>query len=205
VLRIRDSIVVTDVESDAEWKKLENEYPDRIVLNFPPQLAFGTGGHPTTASCLRFLADIAAERRDEDWSLVDLGSGSGILAIAAARLGASHVVAVEIDDMAMRWALQNADRHGVRDRIEFVERDATALLEENGRDPFDVITANLFSTLLVELFPSFPSILADQGDIVVSGFLTTQTREIVDAAAGAGLSIRHYLRRGKWVAARGGR
>mgnify|MGYP000470944108 CR=1 FL=1 len=97
LLKIRDSLLVTESEDEVVLKSLVTRYPGRILLSFPPQLAFGTGGHPTTAGCLRFLVDLAKERANRPWRLLDLGCGSGILAVAAARLGASEVIAVEID------------------------------------------------------------------------------------------------------------
>lgn len=205
LLRIRDALVVTEAEDEAALREIRGNNPDRIVLSFPSQLAFGTGGHPTTAGCLRFLADIARDRAGTEWSLLDLGSGSGILAVAAAKLGAGRVVAVEIDPMALRFARRNAERHGVADRIEFLECDAIPLLREGKGGPFEVIAANLFSSLLVELLPCFGGALAKGGDIVLSGFLTSQTREVVGAAADAGLPLHDFLRRGKWVAGRGAR
>ena len=129
LLRVRDSILVTGSENPAVIDRLAGESPGRIVLSFPPQLAFGTGGHPTTAGCLRFLADFAKTRRGRPWSVLDLGCGSGILAIAAAKLGATRVVAVENDGMALIYARENAVRHGVADLIDFVEGDAVALME----------------------------------------------------------------------------
>ncbi|MDF1862485.1 MAG: 50S ribosomal protein L11 methyltransferase [Verrucomicrobiales bacterium] len=205
ILKVRDRLVITEAANGPVLDALVEQFRDRIVLSFPPQLAFGTGGHPTTAGCLRFLSDIAKERAGRDWSLIDLGCGSGILAIAAAKLGASRIVAVEIDDVALKFAIQNAERHGVADRIEFVEGDAIPLLRGEGSASFDVIAANLFSTLLVELLPNFPEGLNQNGDFVISGFLTSQTREILEAAQKSGLQLDDYLRRGKWVAARGRR
>lgn len=203
LLKIRDSLVVTLSENESTWQDLREVFPDREVLSFPPQLAFGTGGHPTTAGCLRFVADIAKEREGSDWTLLDLGCGSGILAVAAVKLGAKRVVAVEIDDLAMGYAKRNAERHGVEDRIEFLEEDAISLIDEGSLGSFDVIAANLFSTLLVQLLPALPKALHEGGDIVLSGFLTSQAREVAGVADKIGLPLKDFLRRGKWVAGRG--
>lgn len=202
LLKIRDSIVVTEAEEEGVLESIRAEFPGRRVLSFPPQLAFGTGSHPTTAGCLRFLSDIAKQRAGTEWSLVDLGCGSAILAIAAAKLGASRVLAVEIDELALGYARRNAERHGVADRIDFLAEDVVAILEE-GAERFDVIAANLFSTLLESLLPIFPEAMAPNADVVVSGFLTSQTKGVVEAAESADIAFSDYLRRGKWVAARG--
>ncbi|MCG8602923.1 MAG: tRNA (adenine(22)-N(1))-methyltransferase TrmK [Verrucomicrobiales bacterium] len=203
ILKIRSAIVVTEADEEIVLRKIQEEYPDRIILSFPPQLAFGTGSHPTTAGCLRFLVDISRARGREGWTMLDLGCGSGILAIAAAKLGAERVVAVEIDDVALRHAIRNAARHGVEDRIEFLKGDAFSLLCGKERGKFDVIAANLFSSLLVELMPNFPQGMRESGDLVISGFLTTQTREVVAAGDDAGIQFDDFLRRGKWIAAKG--
>jgi ribosomal protein L11 methyltransferase len=183
-------------------RRLTDENPGRIVLSFPPQLAFGTGSHPTTAGCLRFLSDFSKSRRGLPWSVLDLGCGSGILAIAAAKLGATRVVAVENDGMALIYARENAERHGVADVVDFVEGDAIALMEAEPENPYDLIAANLFSDLLEVLFPRFPAHLAVNGELIVSGFLATQCESVSRHAAAAGLPLAGTVRRGKWMAGR---
>lgn len=201
-LKIRDSLLVTEAGDDAVWASLREEFPERIVLSFPPQMAFGTGGHPTTAGCLRFLADAAKERKGSPWRLLDLGCGSGILAIAAALLGADEVVAVEIDEMALSYAVRNAERHGVADRITFSSEDACDILETGSYGRFDVIAANLFSELLIRILPRCRGSLKSGGEAIVSGFLTSQTADVSKCGAESGLPFADYLRGGKWVAAR---
>ncbi len=205
VLKIRDVLVVTEAEDDAVWESLKEKHPDRFVLSFPPQLAFGTGGHPTTAGCLRFLADVARERTETQWSLLDLGCGSGILSVAAAKLGAARVVAVENDDLALKYARQNAERHGVEKVIDFISGDVIELLADGSLVGFDVIAANLFSELLVTLMPGLPDALVGNGDTILSGFLTSQAREVTEASKASGVPLHEFLRRGKWVAGRGRR
>jgi len=202
-LKIRDTLVVTEAEDEAVWDSVKEEFPDRIVLSFPPQLTFGTGGHQTTASCLRFLVGTAKARREEGWRLLGLGCGSGILAVAAALMGAREAVAVENDPLALKYARLNAERHGIADKIEYVEGDAIALTEECAFGQFEIVAANLFSDLLIQLFPHFPRNLISGGDVIVSGFLTSQTRSVTQRAASSGLPLVDFQRRGKWVAAHG--
>ncbi len=202
LLRIRDRLIVTDTNDENAIERIERQHPGRIVLGFPSQLAFGTGSHPTTAGCLRFLVDFARSRTRSPWSVLDLGCGSGILAIAAARLGAERVLAVENDPMALTYARENAIRHGVADRIDFVEDDAVLRMEAAPSDPWDLIAANLFSDLLVALFPRFPAHLRPGGEVIVSGFLGTQSETVNLAAGRSGLPVRERVRRGKWMAAR---
>jgi ribosomal protein L11 methyltransferase len=201
-IRIRDTLLVTLTDDPDSLAKLERENPGRVILSFPPQLAFGTGEHPTTANCLRFLSDFAKERAGRPWRVLDLGCGSGILAIAAAKLGATEVIAVENDGMALEYASINGERHGVRSVVQFVEADAIKMMHAAPEKPFDLIAANLFSDLLVELFPLFPPHLTANSAVIVSGFLVTQREIVSDAAARAGLPLTDLLRRGKWMAGR---
>lgn len=202
LIKVRDSLLVTGAEDAETLAKLQSEHPGRIILSFPPQLAFGTGEHPTTAGCLRFLSDFAQPRKGERWSVIDLGCGSGILAIAAAKLGATTVVAVENDGMALEYARSNAERHGVAEVIEFIEGDAVELMGDGNEIHYDLIAANLFSDLLAVLFPLFPAHLAPGGGVIVSGFLATQAEVVSRQAAAAGLPLEGFLRRGKWMASR---
>jgi len=204
VLRIRDRLIVTGATGERRIA-LEEELPDRIVLSFPPQLAFGTGEHPTTANCLRFLVDWVGERERGTWRLLDLGCGSGILAVAAAKLGAREVVAIELDSLAMDCAKRNAERHDVAERVCFIEADAGGFLEDGGEGVFDVIAANLFSELLISTLPYFASNATTEAEVILSGFLTSQARDVSLAAEKAGFPLADFLRRGKWVAARGRR
>lgn len=204
VLRIRDALVVTELAEPKNLRQVEQDHPGRIVLSFPPQLAFGTGAHPTTASCLRFLVDAAKRRSGQNWNLVDLGCGSGILAIAAAKLGATGIVAIENDAMALGYARDNAERHGVANQIEFLCEDAIAWMQARAPGSIEVVAANLFSELLIELMPAIPAALAPGGEIILSGFLTSQTRDVVEASRKCGVPLTDFLRRGKWVAGRSG-
>lgn len=200
LIKIRDSLLVTGADDAKTLAKLQKEHPRRAILSFPPQLAFGTGEHPTTAGCLRFLSDFARSRAGKSWSVIDLGCGSGILAIAAAKLGATHIVAVENDGMALEYARGNAVRHGVAEKIEFVEGDAIEMMGDATETCYDLIAANLFSDLLAALFPLFPGRLAPGGGVIVSGFLATQAEIVSQHAARAGLPLEGFLRRGKWMA-----
>lgn len=202
ILRIRDSLVVTDCEDEDRLAEIREEFADRVVLSFPPQLAFGTGDHPTTAGCLRFLADWAAARGDRPWRFLDLGCGSGILSVAAAKLGAEKVVAVDNDGMALGFARKNAERHGAGERVEFVEGDVLGMMEDPPWGPQDLVAANLFSSLLVRILADLDGHVSPGAGIVLSGFLTTQTREVAEAAKAAGFPLVDFLRRGKWVAGR---
>ena len=131
-VKIRGKLVVTNVleAEDAEVARAEaNGVP---VLHVPPGLAFGTGDHATTSTCLRLLADFAAERKKAgmEWSMADLGTGTGILAMAAKVFGATRVYAMDFDPLAVRAARANFKRNGIRgvklERADLTDVDARA-------------------------------------------------------------------------------
>jgi ribosomal protein L11 methyltransferase len=161
----------------------------------PAEAAFGTGEHATTAMCLRLL-----EQRTRGWkpgwAMLDAGTGSGILAIAGRRFGAKRIVAIDNDPIACSTAQRNARANGVRS-IEFREGDA---LRQRGAGKFDIITANLFSEILVNAMPIWSRHLAKNGCLILSGILRSQETTVVAALRRNGFAPGETKRRGKWVA-----
>ena len=162
-------------------------------------MAFGTGDHATTSTCLRFLVDIARSRSGS-WSCADLGSGSGLLAIAAKKLGAGDVFACDYDP----FAVQVAERNLKRNHVEGVETRELDILKWKPRKKYDVVLANIFSTVLIQAFPVIVKTLKPGGDIVLSGILAGQAWDVFTAAAAHGLGFPQVVKKGKWVTARGG-
>ncbi|MDR1708489.1 MAG: 50S ribosomal protein L11 methyltransferase [Candidatus Accumulibacter sp.] len=145
--------------------------PAAIVLVLDPGLAFGTGSHPTTRLCLEWLERAVAP----GVSLLDYGCGSGILAIAAARLGAGEVVGVDIDPQAVAAARQNAARNGVAARFEDASRPLA------GR--YDIVVANILSNPLKALAPALCARVRPGGRLALSGILETQAEALIEAYA----------------------
>lgn len=144
---------------------------DAIVVRLDPGLAFGTGTHPTTRLCLQWLAsqNLVGKR------VVDYGCGSGILAIAAARLGAAEVVAVDIDDQAVRATRENAIRNDVSARI------ATPPMNAIEGEPFDIVLANILAKPLIGLASTLAELAAPGAPIVLAGLLTRQIEDVMAA------------------------
>lgn len=153
-----------------------------IVLD--PGMAFGSGHHATTRACLAFLDARLAERSGA--TVLDLGTGSGILAIAAARLGASRVVACDIDPEAAEVARANVARNGVSDVVSVVD-DAWAL------GPYDVVIANITAEPIVHLMPRIASVLSPSGEAILSGILADREEAVCDALRAHGLLLRDRL------------
>lgn len=187
--RVGPRIVVTQ-----PWNPVE-ETDDGIVIVIDPSTAFGTGEHPTTRGALRLLqAELSGGER-----VVDVGAGSGILAIAAARLGAAEVLAVESDEDALGTACENLRRNDVARRIELVHRrvDPQYLAEVRGSG-FDLVVANVLSSILVPLLPAFAAALADEGALILGGILHDEAAEVTEYADGAGLALVRPDREGEW-------
>jgi ribosomal protein L11 methyltransferase len=152
--------------------------PGLVEVVLDPGMAFGTGTHPTTSLCLGGLSDLLASRPGA--AVLDVGTGSGLLAIAAARLGAQRVAGNDDDPVAVRVARENAALNGVA-------------LDLNGRDvgaqrgPFDVILANILANTLCDLAPAIAAQLAPAGVVLLSGILTPQEEEVRAAYLAAGL------------------
>jgi ribosomal protein L11 methyltransferase len=165
--------------------------PDDVVLHLDPGMAFGTGLHPTTRLCLRLLEREPLTGR----SLLDLGCGSGILAIAAAKLGAAPVLALDTDSVAVEVASENVARNGVAAQVQTA---AGSLPVPSA--PCDVVVANIIADVLIELAPELAATLAPGGRLITSGIIQDREDEVALTLAAAGLHLRERLREGEWVA-----
>jgi ribosomal protein L11 methyltransferase len=150
------------------------EDPDAIVVRLDPGLAFGTGTHPTTALCLQMLDALPLSGR----SLIDYGCGSGILGIAALKMGAAHVIAVDLDPQALLATRDNAARNGVSSDIEV--QGVPAELR-----PASCVVANILEGPLIELAPILTQACEAGGDLLLSGLLKTQAYAVKAAYASA--------------------
>ena len=172
--------------------------PGQVVIDIDPQMAFGTGEHATTRGCLRLLDD-ALRPGDR---VLDVGSGSAILAIAAARLGAGEVIAVEYDPDANLNARENLAGNGVEDAVRIVEAMADeALLRELGR--FDLVTANILSGVIRPLLPAFRAALggSPDGRLIVSGILRSEAPAVLHDATAAGFRVGEVDEEEEWWSA----
>jgi ribosomal protein L11 methyltransferase len=182
-------------------RKSVHKGPSHIVI--PRGAAFGTGDHATTAMSLRLLEEVSRKLKP-GWSLVDLGTGSGILALAAKSFGARRVIAIDNDARAIATARENARMNRI-DKIDFKIGDArswklSAKLALSEVERVDIVTANLFSKLLIEILPRLKRSLKHNGRIILSGLLRTQERELQRALRSQKIDIMKVRRRGKWVA-----
>ena len=182
--------------SDRESWKAAPQFMERNLL-VPQGMAFGTGSHATTASCLRLLCDFVP-RLTVGFTAADLGTGTGILAMGASALGARSVLAIDNDPHSIRTAKANVRINGFKNiRVQRGEVDAWS--PEKGA--FDVITANLFSELLIHIRTRVAPALRPGGLLILSGILRNQWDEVETAYRKVGMRAETVTRSGKWVAA----
>ncbi len=196
VLRVGRRIVIRPT-----WRRHRRQ-PDDVVLALDPGMAFGTGLHPTTRLCLAALESLAdrgvLERGGADGGpsrVLDVGSGSGILSIAAARLGARSVLAVDVDPIAVAASTANARRNRLARVIRAREGSAPS-----GEGPFDVVLANLIASLLITLADGLAADLGPGGTLIASGIFLTREADVVEALAARGLDVANRWAEGDWVA-----
>lgn len=171
------------------WERGEAAAGDRLTLVIEPGRAFGTGHHATTRGCLEQLEAIVAA--GPPGRVTDLGTGSGILAIAALRLGAARALAVDDDPDAVAAAAANAARNGVGDRLETLCADAAAV----EATPAPLVLANLLTAAHRRLAPIYPRLLEPGGRLVAGGILDEEASGVAAALAARGLRTvgRHSL------------
>ena len=173
------------------WRAAEFDPATTIVID--PAMAFGTGEHPTTRGMLRLMQSAV---RPGD-SVADLGAGSAVLSIAAAKLGATRIAAIELDEGAEGSAVENIRVNGVESAIRYLVGDATVLLALVA--PVRVILANIVSSVLMELLPSMAGSLSADGVAILSGILLEERDLMRSAIERAGLHVHLQDVEGDWL------
>lgn len=189
VLRVGRRLVIRPT-----WRR-HRRLPGDVVLALDPGMAFGTGLHPTTRLCLAALESIADDDVVDDARVLDVGCGSGILAIAAVKLGASDALGVDTDPIAIESTLANARRNRLVRRIR-----ARAGSLPSGEPGFDVVLANLIAGVLVPLASALRDELRPGGTLVASGIFIDREADVRGAFADAGLICTGRSAEGDWVA-----
>ena len=170
----------------------EDYRTDRIRIVMDPGMAFGTGTHHTTSMCMEYLEEIITPQAE----VFDVGTGSGILSIAAAKLGAKNIVAVDIDANAVRIAKENIAGNGLSEVIAVKEGD----LLHGTEGKADVIIANIIADIIIMLLPDVAQKLKADGKFLASGIIEEREDDIKQAAAASGLKVVSTRHKGGWVA-----
>jgi ribosomal protein L11 methyltransferase len=167
-LRVTKNIIIKPT-----WERYSPGGHD-IIIEMDPGMAFGTGQHPSTRMCIQAMEDlILKDRAARGWRVMDVGTGTGILGIAAAKLGAGKVLCVEIDKQAAEIAGENVRTNGVEDKVDVVHQDVTTIHET-----FDLIVANLTAKMLIKLRSHLISLIRRGGFVVMSGIIEQNRDDI---------------------------
>jgi ribosomal protein L11 methyltransferase len=183
---------------------MESPEPARIAIKIDPGMAFGTGTHPTTQLCLELMEQAmkAARFINRDFQVIDVGCGSGILSIAALKLGAETVLGVDIDIESVKNSRENADINGIGNELILGQGSVAEVLE--GKFPFKtapLVVANILAPVIIRLFDAGLGDLVEPGcEIILSGILAHQAESVLEAAQARGLRMNDQRQMGDWVA-----
>lgn len=172
------------------WEEYKAD-TDKIILEIDPGMAFGTGSHETTAICLELLEGLDLK----DKEIADVGTGSGILAIACAKLGAKHVLGLDIDPLSIKTARENVEINNSADKIEVKESD----LLNTSKDNYDLIIANILPDVIINLIPDAYEKLNNGGMMLVSGIILEKKDLVIDELKKYGFTIVEDLDMGEWT------
>lgn len=173
------------------WEAYDRK-PDEVVLTLNPGMAFGTGTHDTTRLCMELLEKYITPQD----TVLDVGCGSGILAITAALLGANKIIGCDIDEVAVKVAGENAALNGVQDRIAFHQGDLTSQVEGS----FQIICANIVADVIIRLSEDAGRYLAKAGIFITSGIIDTREQDVLNALEQNGFQVIERRTSGGWVA-----
>jgi ribosomal protein L11 methyltransferase len=182
---------------------MESPNPERVAIKIDPGMAFGTGTHPTTQLCLELMenAFVGADSRPP-LHVIDIGCGSGILSIAALKLGARKALAVDIDEESVKNSRENADTNELGDELLLGIGSVQEILDgkfEFKRAP--LVVANILAPIINRLFEAgMAELIEDNGTIVLSGILQEQEQNVIEAGQARGLRMNERVQMGDWVA-----
>jgi ribosomal protein L11 methyltransferase len=173
------------------WEDYQ-EQKDDVVVEMDPGMAFGTGNHPTTAMCIRALEEYVFPQ----CRVLDVGTGSGILAVTAAKLGAGKVLAVDHDPISIDATRQNIDLNRVEDQVSVLQEDLVSGIEEK----VDIIVANIIADVIIKLIPQALPLLDKNSIFIASGIIKERQSEVEEVFRHHAFSIEKTLQEGEWVA-----
>ena len=181
------------------WDLVETKGKQRIIIE--PAMAFGTGQHATTQVCLELLENYQPEQaKRETLDVLDLGTGSGILAVAAKKEGFHSVDALDIEEDSVRAAKTNAELNHVTFYVE--KNELAPFKAKNKNKKYDLIFANILLPVLVEVVPQMSNIMKPQGEIILSGLITSQREEMKKVCVDSGFMFVEEIEKDDWIGLR---
>ncbi len=190
---------IDDILVIPSWEEMERKDQDKLVLHIDPGTAFGTGMHETTQLCIRQLRKYITP----DTELLDVGTGSGILAILSLMFGAKHAVGTDLDPCSLEAVRENMEANGIRqDAFKMMIGNLItdcAVQKEVGFACYDIVVANILADVLVPLTPVIKNQLKSGGIYITSGIIDEKEKTVADAVKAAGFTILEITRQGEWV------
>ena len=190
---------VDDILIIPSWEDVKPEDKDKMIIHIDPGTAFGTGMHETTQLCMRQLKKYV----NKDTQILDVGTGSGILPIAALKLGASHAVGTDLDPCAISAVKENLEANDVpvtdMDMILGNIIDDKAIQDEVGYEKYDIVVANILADVLIPLTPVILHQMKKGGLYITSGIIDDKEESVVAAVKAAGLEVLEVTHQGEWV------
>ena len=183
---ITDDIVIVPA-----WEDYDKKEGEKVIV-LDSGMAFGTGTHETTKMCVSFIEESVSENT----KILDIGTGSGILSIAASLYGAKEIDAIDIDELAVKIAKENVMINGKEDIINVRQGD----LLKDVTEKYDVIIANIVADIIKELIPNIRKFLNENGSFIISGIIKEREQEVYDFAVENGFTIEKVESQGGWSA-----
>ncbi|MBB6020499.1 ribosomal protein L11 methyltransferase [Paenibacillus sp. JGP012] len=195
-VRISDRLTIKPT-----WEDYTPESADEKIIELDPGMAFGTGTHPTTTLCLRTLENVIQGGEE----IIDVGTGSGILAIGAVHLGAKHVLALDLDPVAVTSAMENVELNNMQQKITVKESDLLSVLGSQDpalgvKLPVKIIVANILAEIILLFVDDVYNALESGGIYIVSGIWKNKEQVVHDALVAAGFEVRAIEREEDWLA-----
>ena len=190
---------VDDILIVPSWEEVKEEDKDKMILHIDPGTAFGTGMHETTQLCIRQLKKYITPQTE----LLDVGTGSGILAIVALMYGAGHAVGTDLDPCATEAVRENMEMNGI-DPAKFEMMIGNIITEKEIQDrvgygKYDIVVANILAEVLVPLMPVVAKCLKPGGTVITSGIINGKEGLVADAMKAAGLTVVEITQQGEWM------
>ncbi|MBF0259773.1 MAG: 50S ribosomal protein L11 methyltransferase [Desulfamplus sp.] len=190
VSRITERMVIKPA-----WKEFVPN-PDDVVIEIDPGMAFGTGTHPTTSMCIALIEKYLEAGNN----FLDVGTGSGILMIAASKLGASRIVGLDTDEVAVQVAKDNLIKNNIPVDLFYVETGTLDQYIARNDVQFDLLAANIIAEVLISIMPDIKKIVKTEGTIILSGIIKEREAVMIQSLISGGFSISEVRTDGEWLA-----
>lgn len=185
-IQVTDKIIITP-----SFRKIEDA-PDKMIITIDPKMSFGTGEHETTKLVLRLMEEVYSNHK----KVLDVGSGTAVLAIAAAKMGAEKVIAVDNDEWCFENGIENVNTNNVQDKVQVLMGEISSVTENN----FDLILANINKNILIEIADDINKRVAARVDLIVSGLLYVDENDIKETYTKKGFRFIQLKRMNEWIA-----